>query len=129
MWLQDLSFMVDITKHLSNLNLKLQGKDQIITNINDHIKAFKCKLDLWKTQLENEDLTHFPTCAVYKTSTNEPVFYIKYAEKMNCLKTEFENRFQNFKSLENDFALITSFFSIDAVKVPTHTNGTDRDLK
>jgi hypothetical protein len=49
MWLQDLSFMVDITKHLSNLNLKLQGKDQIITAINNHIKAFKCKLDLWKT--------------------------------------------------------------------------------
>ncbi|XP_060855797.1 general transcription factor II-I repeat domain-containing protein 2-like [Metopolophium dirhodum] len=50
MWLQDLSFMVDITKHLSNLNLKLQGKNQIITAINDHVKAFKCKLDLFKTQ-------------------------------------------------------------------------------
>jgi len=31
MWLKDLSIMVDITKYLSNLNLKLQGKDQIIT--------------------------------------------------------------------------------------------------
>ncbi|XP_076764856.1 general transcription factor II-I repeat domain-containing protein 2-like [Xylocopa sonorina] len=41
MWLQDLSFMVDITKHLSDLNLLLQGKDQIITNIFDIIKAFK----------------------------------------------------------------------------------------
>ncbi|UYV63329.1 hypothetical protein LAZ67_2003762 [Cordylochernes scorpioides] len=43
-WLQDFSFMVDITKHLSDLNLKLQGKDQIITNMCDQINAFKCKL-------------------------------------------------------------------------------------
>jgi hypothetical protein len=55
MCLQDLSFMIDIMKHLSNLNLKLQGKDQIITAINDHITAFKCKLNLWKTQLQNEN--------------------------------------------------------------------------
>ncbi|XP_076383723.1 general transcription factor II-I repeat domain-containing protein 2-like [Megalopta genalis] len=37
-------------------------KDQIITNMFDIIKAFKCKLFLWERQLKNEDLTHFPTC-------------------------------------------------------------------
>ncbi|UYV78774.1 hypothetical protein LAZ67_16002706 [Cordylochernes scorpioides] len=48
-WLQDFSFMVDITKHLSDLNLKLQGKDQIITNMCDQVKAlkyFQCDSDL-----------------------------------------------------------------------------------
>jgi hypothetical protein len=38
-WLEDLSFMVDITKHLSNLNLKLQGKDKNITVINDYVNV------------------------------------------------------------------------------------------
>jgi hypothetical protein len=112
--------MVDITKHLSNLNLKLQGKDQIITTINDHIKAFKCKLDLWEIQLQNENLTHFPTCMTYKTSYYEPIFYKTYSEQIICLKTEFGNRFQDLKYLENDFKLFTSSFSIDAVKVPAH---------
>jgi hypothetical protein len=120
MWLQDLSFKVDITKYLSNLNLKLQGKDQIITAINDHIKAFKCKLDLWETQLQNEKLTHFPTYMTYETSYYESIFYKKYSEQIICLKTEFGNRFQDFKYLENDFKLFTSPFSIDAVKVPAH---------
>ncbi|VVC32953.1 Hypothetical protein CINCED_3A012313 [Cinara cedri] len=120
MWLQDLSFMVDITKHLSYLNLKLQGKDQIITGINDHVKAFICKLDLWKTQLQNEDLTHFPTCVTYKTSNNEPISYKKYSEKIICLKTKFESRFQDFKYLENDFVLFVSPFSINEVEVPAH---------
>ncbi|UYV79241.1 hypothetical protein LAZ67_17001707 [Cordylochernes scorpioides] len=60
--------MVEITKHLSDLNLKLQGKDQIITNMCDQVNAFKCKLVLWEKQLKNEDLMHFPTCNVYKSS-------------------------------------------------------------
>ncbi|XP_025410856.1 general transcription factor II-I repeat domain-containing protein 2-like [Sipha flava] len=37
---QDVSTLSD-PMHLSNLNLKLQGKDQIIRAINDHINAFK----------------------------------------------------------------------------------------
>jgi hypothetical protein len=36
------------------------------------------------------------------------------------LKTEFENRFQDFKYLENDFELFTAPFSIDIVKVSAH---------
>ncbi|UYV78648.1 hypothetical protein LAZ67_16002269 [Cordylochernes scorpioides] len=80
-WLQDFSFMVDITKHLSDLNLKLQGKDQIITNMCDQVNAFKCKLVLWEKQLKNEDLMHFPTCNMYKSSLGETASYQKYAEK------------------------------------------------
>lgn len=62
--------MVNITKHLSNLFLKLQRKNQIVMAISDHVKAFKSKLDLWKTQLQNKDLTHFPTCMAHKSSKN-----------------------------------------------------------
>ena len=29
-WLNDLSFMLDMTKYLSDLNIKLQDKDQLI---------------------------------------------------------------------------------------------------
>jgi len=46
--LQDLSFMVDITKQLSDLNLKLQEKNYIITNMCDQVNAFKRKLVLWE---------------------------------------------------------------------------------
>ncbi|UYV63708.1 hypothetical protein LAZ67_2005380 [Cordylochernes scorpioides] len=89
-WLQDFSFMVDITKHLSDLNLKLQGKDQIITNMCDQVNAFKCKLVLWEKQLKNEDLMHFPTCNMYKSSLGETASYKKYAEKKLSLRNEFE---------------------------------------
>ncbi|UYV74131.1 GTF2IRD2 [Cordylochernes scorpioides] len=91
-WLQDFSFMVDITKHLSDLNLKLQGKDQIITNMCDQVNAFKC----------------------------ETASYQKYAEKILSLRNEFETRFSDFKSLEGKFTLFSSIFSINIESVPNH---------
>ncbi|UYV81485.1 hypothetical protein LAZ67_20001335 [Cordylochernes scorpioides] len=91
-WLQDFSFMVDITKHLSDLNLKLQGKEQIITNMCDQVNAFKCALVLLEKQLKNEDLMHFPTCNMYKSSLGETASYQKYAEKILSLRNEFETR-------------------------------------
>ncbi|UYV66294.1 GTF2IRD2 [Cordylochernes scorpioides] len=91
-WLQDFSFMVDITKHLSDLNLKLQGKDQIIANMCDQVNAFKC----------------------------ETASYQKYAEKMLSLRNEFETRFSDFKSLEGKFTLFSSIFPINIESVPNH---------
>lgn len=117
-WLQDLSFMVDITKHLSDLNLKLQGKDQIITNMCDQVKAFKCKLLLWEKQLKNEDLTHFPTSNMHKSSLGETASYKKYAEKILTLTNEFERRFADFKLLENKLSLFSSIYSINIESVP-----------
>ena len=32
-WLNDLAFLVDITSHLNNLNLKLQGSNKLFTNL------------------------------------------------------------------------------------------------
>jgi hypothetical protein len=40
-WLQDLAFMVDIVGYLIDLNLKHQGKQQVVTSLYDVIKAFK----------------------------------------------------------------------------------------
>ncbi|UYV75065.1 GTF2IRD2 [Cordylochernes scorpioides] len=119
-WLQDFSYMVDITKHLSDFNLKLQGKDQIITNMCDQVNAFKCKLVLWEKQLKNEDLMHFPTCNMYKSSLGETASYQKYAEKNLSLRNEFETRFSDFKSLEGKFTLFSSIFSINIESVLNH---------
>ncbi|XP_077137809.1 general transcription factor II-I repeat domain-containing protein 2-like [Ranitomeya variabilis] len=66
-WLQDLAFAVDITAHLTDLSLKLKGKNKLITNQYDDIKCFLAKLSLWKSQLSNENLVHFPTCKELKT--------------------------------------------------------------
>ena len=47
-WLIDLAFLVGITTHFNQLNTKLQGKNQLVTHLYEHIKAFKIKLRLWE---------------------------------------------------------------------------------
>ena len=38
-WLSDLAFLTDITQHLSELNLKLQGKSQFVNKLFGHVYA------------------------------------------------------------------------------------------
>lgn len=48
-WICDVAFMVDTTDLLNSLNVRLQGKEQIITELFDHVKAFQMKLGLlWR---------------------------------------------------------------------------------
>jgi hypothetical protein len=57
-----LAFMVNITKHLNELNLNLQRKNKLVTSIYDNVKAFQTKLWQWKSQLKTGNLLHFKTC-------------------------------------------------------------------
>ena len=58
-WLCDLGFMVDITKHLKDLNMQLQGPDQLLHSMFSKIKSFTSMLSLCKNQLKDNDCTHF----------------------------------------------------------------------
>ena len=51
-WLCDLAFMVDIAKYLSELNVKLQGPNQLLSSLFSNVKSFEAKLKLWQVQLE-----------------------------------------------------------------------------
>ena len=39
-WICDLAFMVDIISYLNTLNMRLQGKDQLINKLYSHIFIF-----------------------------------------------------------------------------------------
>ena len=51
-WLNDFSFLVDITEILANLNLHFQGKDQLCSSMFDRITSFTKTLDLFIAQLK-----------------------------------------------------------------------------
>jgi hypothetical protein len=59
-WILDLAFMVDIAKHLTELNLYIKGK--INSSIYDNVKGFQTRLWLWKCQLKNGNVVCFKTC-------------------------------------------------------------------
>ncbi|XP_065658975.1 general transcription factor II-I repeat domain-containing protein 2-like [Hydra vulgaris] len=115
-FLQDLAFLVDITKHLNDLNIILQGKNKLVTTMFDNVRAFQTKLLLWERQIEQENLVHFETCKSIKLQ--DPNFmFSSYSKNINNIKQDFEVRFQDFKKCEPKFALFTSPFNFDIEKV------------
>ncbi|XP_065660386.1 general transcription factor II-I repeat domain-containing protein 2A-like [Hydra vulgaris] len=57
--LNNLAFLIDMTQMLMELNLKLQGKDQLISKLFENVETFVLKLKLLKQQLSSKVLVHF----------------------------------------------------------------------
>lgn len=56
----DLAFLCDIAKHITALNLQLQGRGHVITDMYDAVRAFQSKLRLWETRMQQGNFSHFP---------------------------------------------------------------------
>ncbi|XP_041858599.1 general transcription factor II-I repeat domain-containing protein 2-like isoform X2 [Melanotaenia boesemani] len=108
-WISDLAFLVDITELLNILNLQLQGKDQIINQMYDHIRAFKQKLLLLSRHLSTGNLAHFSSLKeVGLMEESTP----KYLNILSDLVVEFDNRFKDFQENSNTFELFAQPFSV-----------------
>ena len=92
-WLCDLGFMVDITKHLNDLIVRLQGPDQLLHLMFSKIKSFTSMLSFWENQLKDNDCTHFPTLKKYN-----PTSCAQYALECAGLLESFNARFYDIKS-------------------------------
>ena len=64
-WLNDLAFLTDITQHLSDPNLRLQRKSQLVNKF-ERIYVFEKKLELFQVQLSRVTLTHFMCLVIRK---------------------------------------------------------------
>ena len=87
-WLNDLAFLTDITQHLSELNLKIQGKSQLVNKLFEHICAFEKKLDLFEVQLGRATLIHF-TCLAVRKMDLPYLVSANYAASVQKLRDEF----------------------------------------
>ncbi|XP_076817953.1 general transcription factor II-I repeat domain-containing protein 2B-like [Clavelina lepadiformis] len=100
----NLAFLKDITHHLNEFNLKLQGKKQIITQMYDHVKSFEVKLRLWMKQLGEGNLTHFST--LKSLGKVEAQCMKEYTELLS-------NLLQQFEVLEPQFRLFSAPFAVE----------------
>ena len=100
-WHQDFAFAVDIAAQLGDLNLKLQGRDMLITRLYDDVKCFNTKLRLRKSHVSNENFVHFPTCKELKISTNikSVLGFFKYGSHLELLSKDSKIRFIFFSHL------------------------------
>ncbi|XP_063748741.1 general transcription factor II-I repeat domain-containing protein 2B-like [Eleginops maclovinus] len=109
-WLADLAFLVDITELLNILNLQLQGRDQMITQMYDHVKAFKQKFQLLSRHLSKGNLEHFPSLREVGLMEEDTP---KYLNILNNLEVEFDHRFEDFRGNTTAFELFAQPFSVN----------------
>ena len=119
-WNEDLFFLGDITSHLNDLNIKLQGKGKLILDLHAAVNAFKVKLRLFKSQLSKEMLTHFPICLKHILPERHLAVGIKYAEQIELLIEELDNRLTLSSEEKLHLKIIENPFSIDPEEAPSH---------
>jgi len=60
-FLSELAFIIDLTSHLNNLNIKLQKANQTISQLVNHIDSFRRKLVLFKNHVESDTFHFYPS--------------------------------------------------------------------
>ena len=113
MWLCDLAFMVDITQYLSELNVKLQGPNQLLSSLLSNVNSFEAKLNLWQMQLQKGNTVHFHTL-----QKQNPAATVEYAKECANLLQKFCERFQDLKVKELELHIFATPFNIEAMAVP-----------
>jgi hypothetical protein len=115
----NLAFLVDITSYLNELNLKLQGKDQLVTEVYSHILAFQAKLQLWENQISSKNFLHFICLQqVHNQFLNSTFNYDSIINVMRNLKLQFQDKFADFKNQKFIFELFSSPFDINVDDSP-----------
>uniref|UniRef100_K7F4P2 SPIN-DOC-like zinc-finger domain-containing protein n=1 Tax=Pelodiscus sinensis TaxID=13735 RepID=K7F4P2_PELSI len=97
-WLLDFGFLTDMTSKLSELNCELQGKDRDLAHMLSAVNAFKLKLGLWSSELENKTLHDFPSLGGILEKMNERE---NFCARMKKLADEFNRRFQELDVVES----------------------------
>ena len=102
-WVAKLSFLVDMSSELNQLNLKLQGPNQLVTDIIKYIDLFEKKLELIKGNIRASNFKNLPKLKENPpTDTSEILFFL---EK---LQLQFSSRFEDIRAYANELMLFSS---------------------
>lgn len=112
-WMCDFAFLVDVTAHLNQLNVQLQGREHLINELFQFVSAFEMKLRLWETQLRNANYVHFPTLM-----ENEPASPDTYVAFVELLRREFADRFTDLRTHSGELMLFSNLFQVEVDGAP-----------
>ncbi|KAM4026769.1 general transcription factor II-I repeat domain-containing protein 2A-like [Anomaloglossus baeobatrachus] len=111
-WVNNLMFFTDLSVHINELNLKLQGFGKSIDVMFGYIKAFESKLKIFKRDVETKTYKYFPRVTKYFEKASAAVqnemepLHIKYQHVLDSLLDQFSDRFNQFRSLEQTMKII-----------------------
>lgn len=114
-WKAQLYFLADITKHLNDLNLKLQGKKQFIWDLAKSVNEFKLKLIAFKNDIKENDYAFFPKLL---SNLDKEEFELGYNNEiftrfLDLLIDQFNSRFSQFQKSHLAFKFLKNPFTFD----------------
>jgi hypothetical protein len=116
MWISSLMLLTDLSVHLNELNLKLQGKGKSIDVIFGYIKSFESKLEVFKRDIRDKRFKYFQrTKKFFATSatTSEIESVILFKSILKSLFQSFQDRFNQFRDMEETLRIIKYPDNID----------------
>ena len=122
-----MALLVDVTSHINEKKLKLQGKNKLSPGLVNDIKAFHMQLRMLIFLLEIEDLCEFPHLIEQSECAGDHGSLKKHTDQNKLLQVSFESRFHDFSkekdcilAIVNPFSLSEKINNEDAKK---YTNG------
>ncbi|GAA6094463.1 SCAN domain-containing protein 3-like [Tachysurus ichikawai] len=106
------AFLVDITSHLNDLNLRLQGKDNSICKLMTAVRSFQRKLEVFKEDLQG-DCAHFPAVQEQVQGQRGVSSFVDFIDK---LTVNFSNHFDSFSFGQQRTMFIQNPFLITDVR-------------
>uniref|UniRef100_A0A3Q2QQW0 HAT C-terminal dimerisation domain-containing protein n=1 Tax=Fundulus heteroclitus TaxID=8078 RepID=A0A3Q2QQW0_FUNHE len=111
-WLLKFYYLVDMTEHLNQLNVKMQGTGNTVLSLQQAVFAFENKLELFIMDLETGRLLHFEKLKHFKDvwTASEPTqnFDLRQlAGFTSSLLQSFKTRFGEFREHTRLFKFIT----------------------
>lgn len=107
------AFLVDITAHLNELNLKLQGQKNSVCDLMKAVRSFQMKLDIFKQDLQGGECLHFVQVREQIKFERDLSPYVDFIDK---LMRNFHQRFDSFALGKQLLLLIQNPFLIREVR-------------
>ena len=116
-FLKELAFLTD-----NELNVKLRGRNQFITDLFGHINGFCSKLRFLKSALQSDDVSHFPCCNTLAAECdgNEGIDFSEFHGVIQSIADEFKTRFKDFQEMNDEFLLLSNPMNVDVRKQPSN---------
>ncbi|XP_068101524.1 protein FAM200C-like [Hyperolius riggenbachi] len=111
-WLLKFYYLVDMTEHLNQLNVKMQGVGNTVLSLQQAVFAFENKLELFITDIESGRLLHFEKLGEFKDecTASDPAQHLdlqQLAGFTSNLLQSFKARFGEFRERTRLFKFIT----------------------
>uniref|UniRef100_A0A8C8RPP1 Uncharacterized protein n=1 Tax=Pelusios castaneus TaxID=367368 RepID=A0A8C8RPP1_9SAUR len=114
-WLCKLMFLTDITGHLNELNLCLQGEGQTVLDFYETWKAFVAKLAVFSQDIRSSTFRYFQH--IKGLSTHCTICVDEIGTYMEKLESEFVERFQDFQQFGPMFSFLITPENFDESKM------------